>query len=326
MKTSIKPAAALASAVAMLGAAASAPYAQTFPTKSIRIVLPVTPGGGVDAVGRLLGQKLTTALGQTVVIENRPGAGGNIAADIVAKAVPDGHTLAIVTASHATNPSLYKKLSYDPIRDFAPVTQLSVQPYLLVVSPTLPAKDVKELIALARTKQGGISYASAGAGLLGHLSMELLRSTAKFEGTHIPYKGAAPALVDVMGGRVDAFFSTITSALPQVRSGKVRALAVTSAKRHPQVPDVPTVAEQGYRGFEVISWYALLAPAGTPKPVVALLNRETVKILKTAEVKDRMAADGAEPVSSTPEELAAYIRSEMTRWAKVIRESGATAE
>jgi tripartite-type tricarboxylate transporter receptor subunit TctC len=300
--------------------------AQSYPWKPIRLVIPVTPGGGVDAVARLVGQKLTAAFNQQVVVDNRPGAGGTVASDIVAKAVPDGHTLAIVTASHVTNASLYKRLPYDPVRDFTPITLLSVQPYLLVVNASTPVRNVKEFVAFAKAKPGGIAYASAGTGLLGHLSMEFFRSQAGFEGVHVPYKGGAPALVDVMGGRVDAFFSTITSALPHVRSGRVRALAVSSAKRHVQLPDVPTIAESGFPGFDVLSWYALLAPAGTPRPVVLRLHGETVQILGTNEVKERMAADGAEPLSSTPQELAAYLKSEMARWAKVIRQSGATAE
>ncbi len=309
-----------------LSFATSAAFGQSYPWKPIRLVIPVTPGGGVDAVARTVGQKLTAAFNQQVVVDNRPGAGGSVASDIVAKSVPDGHTLAIVTASHVTNASLYKKLPYDPIRDFAPISLLSVQPYLLVVNVSAPISNLKEFVAFARGKQGGISYASAGSGLLGHLSMELFRSLAGFEGVHVPYKGGAPALVDVMGGRVDAFFSTITSALPHVRSGRVRAVAVSSAKRHPQVADVPTIVESGYPGYDVLSWYALLAPAGTPKPVIARLHGETVKLLTSSEVKERMAADGAEPVSSTPQELAAYLNSEMVRWAKVIRQSGASAE
>jgi tripartite-type tricarboxylate transporter receptor subunit TctC len=201
-----------------------------------------------------------------------------------------------------------------------------VQPYLLVVNSSTPISNLKEFVTFAKGKQGGIAYASAGSGLLGHLNMELFKSLAGFEGVHVPYKGGAPALVDVMGGRVDAFFSTITSALPHVRSGRVRAVAVSSAKRHAQVPDVPTIAESGYPGYDVLSWYALLAPAGTPKSVIARLHGETVKLLTSSEVKERMAADGAEPVSSTPQELAAYLNSEMARWAKVIRQSGANAE
>ena len=326
MITQARLAAAIAATVAFTVTQSGEVRAQTYPTKPIRLVIPVTPGGGVDAVARLMAQKMTVAFNQQVVVDNRPGGGGIVASEIVAKGVPDGHTLAIVTASHVTNVSLHKKLSYDPIKDFAPITQLSVQPYLLVVNPAVPVKDVKEFVSFAQKKQGGITYASAGTGLLGHLNMELFKSLAKFDGVHVPYKGAAPALVDVISGRVDAFFSTITSALPHVRSGKVRALAVSSIKRHPQVPDVPTIAENGYPGYDVISWYALLAPAGTPRPVVAKLHEEMVKILKSPDVKERMAADGSEPVSSTPQELSAFLKAETSRWAKVIRASGATAE
>lgn len=300
--------------------------AQAYPLRPVRIVLPVSPGGGVDAVGRLVAQELSAVLNQPVIVDHRPGAGGNISAQLVAKATPDGHTLLLAAANHAINPSLYKDLGYDPIKDFAPITKLSVQPYLFVIAAQVPAKDVKEFIAFARTRQGGVTYASVGAGLLSHLSMELLRSMAKFEAVHVAYKGAAPALVDMLAGRVDAFFPTITSSLPHVKSGKLRAIAVTSARRVALLPDVGTVAEQGFPGYEVISWYALLAPAGTPAHVVGLLNTQLVKILRSSEVRARMAATGAEPESSTPKELEAYIVREASRWAKVIKEAGITAQ
>ena len=300
--------------------------AQPYPVRPVRIVLPLSPGGGVDAVGRLIAQELAGALNQSVVVEHRPGAAGNIAAQLVAKATPDGHTLLLVAANHAINPSLYKDLGYDPIKDFAPITKLSVQPYVFVVAAQVPARGVKEFIAFARSRQGGVTYASVGAGLLSHLSMELLRSMAKFEAVHVPYKGAAPAIVDMIGGRVDAFFPTITSSLPHIKANKLRPIAVTSARRVALLPEVGTVAEQGFPGYEVISWYALLAPAGTPSNVIGLLNTQLVKILKSPEVQARMGATGAEPEGSTPKELQAYIAREASRWAKVIKEAGITAQ
>jgi tripartite-type tricarboxylate transporter receptor subunit TctC len=222
--------------------------AQNFPAKPVRIVVGLAPGGGTDIVARHVGQKLSPAIGQQVVIDNRPGASGNIAAELVARSPADGYTLIVVTASHAVNPSLYKKLSYDPIKDFSPITQLTSQPYIFVVHPSLPVKNVKEYIALSKTRKGGLTYASSGSGLLGHLGMELLKTMGKFEGTHIPYKGANPALVDTISGQVEAFFPTIISGLPQVKAKKVRAIAVTTVQRSPLLPDVPTVAEQGFAG------------------------------------------------------------------------------
>jgi tripartite-type tricarboxylate transporter receptor subunit TctC len=304
---------------------ASAP-AQNFPAKAVRMVVGLAPGGGTDIITRMVGAKLGPAMNQQVVVDNRPGAAGNIAAEIVARSAPDGYTLLVATASHAVNPSLYKKMGYDPIKDFSPVTQLTAQPYLLVVHPSLPAKNVKEYVALSKTRKGGLTYASSGSGLLGHLAMELLKTMGRFEGTHIPYKGANPALIDTMSGQVEAFFPTIISGLPQVKNGKVRAIAVTTAQRSALLPNVPTIAEQGFPGYEVSGWYGLLAPAGTPKEVVAYLNTEVVKVLRQAEMKERMGADGATPVGNTPEQFAAYIRSEMEKYAKVIKASGATAE
>jgi tripartite-type tricarboxylate transporter receptor subunit TctC len=305
--------------------AANAP-AQNFPAKAVRMVVGLAPGGGTDIITRMVGSKLGPAMNQQVVVDNRPGAAGNIAAELVARSAPDGYTLLVATASHAVNPSLYKKMGYDPIKDFSPVTQLTAQPYLLVVHPSLPAKNVKEYVALSKTRKGGLTYASSGSGLLGHLAMELLKTMGKFEGTHIPYKGANPALIDTMSGQVEAFFPTIISGLPQVKNGKVRAIAVTTAQRSALLPNVPTIAEQGFPGYEVSGWYGLLAPAGTPKEVVAYLNTEVVKVLRQNEMKERMGADGAIAVGNTPDQFAAYIRSEMEKYAKVIKASGATAE
>lgn len=316
----------LYAAAAATSISGSAVVAQTFPAKSLRIVVGLAPGGGTDIVARMVGQRLGAAIGQQVIIDNRPGASGNIAAEIVAKSPADGYTLIVVTASHAINPSLYSKMNYDPIKDFSAVTQLTAQPYLFVVNPSVPAKTVKEFVALAKSRKGGLTYASSGSGLLGHLGMELLKYQAKFEAVHIPYKGASPALVDTIAGQVDAFFPTIISGLPHVKSGKVRVIGVTTLKRAALLPDVPTVAEQGYPGYEVNGWYGMLAPAGTPKDVIAYLNREVGNVLRSAEGKERLAAEGAEGVGNTPEQFAAYMQSEMIKWDKVVKLSGARAD
>ncbi|HZL28865.1 MAG TPA: tripartite tricarboxylate transporter substrate binding protein [Acidobacteriaceae bacterium] len=299
--------------------AADAPY----PSRPIHFVLPVPPGGGTDTIARIVGQKLGEELGQSVIIDNRPGAGGNIAEELVAHAPPDGYTLVVVTASHATNGSLYSKLGYDPLKDLVPVTQFTSQPYLFVVNPAVPAKNVQEFVAYAKKKDGRISYASSGSGLLGHLGMEQFKLLAGFKAVHIPYKGAGPALVDTIAGRTEAFFPTIVSGLPQVKAGKVRALAITGSKRSDLVPDVPTFAESGYPGFEVLGWYGLLAPAGTPPAVIKKLYEATAKVLAMPDVRKQIAADGAEPVGNTPEQFDAYIKSEAAKWAKVVAASGA---
>ena len=311
---------------AALACAAAPVVAQGFPAKPIRVVVGLAPGGGTDIVARMVSQKLGANVGQQVVVDNRPGASGNIAAELVARSAPDGYTLLVVTASHVVNPALFKKLGYDAIKDFAPITQLTSQPYIVVVHPSLPAKGVKEFIALAKSRKEGLTYASSGSGLLGHLGMELLRSTGKFKATHIPFKGAAPALTATMSGEVEAFLPTIISGMPQVKSGRVRAIAVTTLERSPLLPNVPTVAEQGYPGFEVSGWYGLLAPAAVPKDVLATLNAETVKVLRQPDMKERLNADGATPVGNTPEQFSAYMVTEAEKWANVVRQSGATAD
>lgn len=320
----LHPTAAVVAVAATLAAAPA--LGQTFPAKPVRLVVGLAPGGGTDTVARMVASKLSENIKQQVMVDNRPGASGNIAAELVARAAPDGYTLLVTTASHVINPALYKKLGYDPIKDFAPVTQLTAQPYIFVVHPSMPAKSVKAFIALAKSHKNGLTYASSGAGLLGHLAMELLKSEASFEATHIPYKGAAPALMATISGEVDAFFPTIISGTPQVKSGKLRALAVTTTDRSPLLPEVPTVAEQGFPGYEVSGWYGLLAPAGVPNEVLAALSAETVKALRDAEVKQRMGSGGAVPVGNTPEQFAAYMKTEATKWAKVVKLSGATAD
>jgi len=309
-----------------LVALASVAAAQGYPAKAIRVVLPVAPGGGSDIIVRIVTQKVTAAIGQQFVIDYRGGANGNIAHDLVAKAPPDGYTLLWVNAGFATNVSLYKKLNHDPVKDFTPITQLTSQSYVFIVHPSVPVKSVKEFVALSQARKGGFVYASTGAGSLPHLGMELFKLRAHIPGTHIPYKGAGPALIDVIGGQVDAMMPTMIAGTPVVKSGKLRALAVTSARRSALLPEVPTIAEQGYSGFEVSGWYGMLAPAGSPRDAVALLNAEIVKALKLPDVAERLTADGAVAVGNTPDEFGAYIKAEILKWAPVIKASGAIAD
>ncbi len=318
-----------AGAVLVTGALAfpAAAPAQAYPAKPIRFVVPAPPGGGTDTVARIVGQKLSSAVGQPVVIDNRAGASGNIAARLVAGAIPDGYTLFVVFASHATNPSLFKDLGYDPIKDFSAITRLTGLPYLLIVHPASPVRTVKELVALAKSTPGGLTYASAGAGLTGHLAMELLKEVGGFDAIHVAYKGGAAATIDVAGGRVCCFFASAPSALPQVQSGKVRVIAVSTKERSPLVPDVPTVAEQGYPAFDVVSWYGLLGPARMPVSLVGFLHQEVLRLLLGDDTIKQLAAVGASPApSATPKEFTAYIQSEIDIWRKVIRRAGITAQ
>lgn len=303
-------------------------YAQPYPAKPVRIIVPIAPGGGQDLVARMIGQKLTLALGQPVVIDNRPGAGGIIGTNLAAKSPPDGYTLVLVAASFTAQPSLYTKLPYDPLSDLVPITQLGGQPYLLVINRAVPAKTAKDFIALAKSGKDKVSYGSTGNGEISYLAMELLKTLAGFDALHVPYKGAAPALTALLSGEVDAFFPTITSGLPHVRSGKVRALAVTSLKRAALLPDVPTVAESGFPEYEVSGWYGLLAPVGTPDEIIAKIQQETAKILELHDVKEIQAANGRIPTpgGNTPREFAANIRAEISRWSKVIRQTKAQLE
>jgi tripartite-type tricarboxylate transporter receptor subunit TctC len=297
--------------------------AQSYPTKPIRFIIPFTPGGNTDVLGRLLGQKLTQAWGQQVVIDNRPGAGGTVGVEQAAKAAPDGYTIVMGTfGSVLVANSLYKKLDYDPQRDLAPVVLVSTPPGLLVVHPGLPAKDVKELIAYAKANAGKLNYASSGAATWNHLFGELFNAMAQINVAHVPYKGAAPAVTDLLGGQIQMMFAPFPPALPQVRSGKLRALAVSTAKRSGLLPDVPTVSESGLPGYEAEGWFAVLAPARTPLTIIDRLNREINRALQLPDVKASLAADGAEPTGGTPEQLAESIRSGALKWGKLIRELG----
>ena len=299
------------------------PAAQTtYPEKPIRIVVGFPPGGQADTVARLLGQKLAEALGKPIVVDNAPGAAGNIAADRVAKAAPDGYTLGLLSQGQIViNPSLYK-LAYDPVKDFAPVSQVTVSMYILVVHNAVPAKSVKELVALAKAQPGGLTFASAGSGSGPHMAAELFKSVAGLDIRHIPYKGVPAAIPDLLGGRVTMMFSPIGVVLPLVREGKLRALAVTSLRRSSAAPELPTIAESGYPGFEVTVWRGLLAPARTPAAIVRKLHLETVKALALPDLRAKLADLGLEGIGNSPDEFAAFIKSEIPKWAKVIKESG----
>jgi tripartite-type tricarboxylate transporter receptor subunit TctC len=315
------------SASAMLAAVACAPaVAQTYPSKPIRIVVPYPPGGSGTIVARILGDKLNQAWGQQILVDSRPGASGMIGAEMVAKAPPDGYTLlAGYTSEVAINVSLFPKMAYDPVKDFAPIALTGVIPMILLVHPSVPAKSVKELMALARSRPGEMTYGSAGAGSPAHLAHELLNRSTNVKMVHVPYKGAAPALVDLLGGHVFTYFSGMPPAMPHVRAGKLRGLAVSTAKRSAAAPDIPAVAES-VPGFDVPTWFSLLAPAGTPSDIVAKLNAETVRSLNDPAVKPKLAALGAETSAMNADQVAAFIRKEIDKYARVVKDSGARVE
>ena len=292
--------------------------AQGYPSKPIRLIVPFAPGGGTDLTARVIAQKLTEAWGQPVIVDNRPGANGTIGVDIAAKSPPDGYTLTMISSSHSVNVSLYKSLPYNLIKDLAPITQATTQPYTLVVNPSLPVKSVAELIALAKAKPGALNYGSSGIGGLSHLSGALFAALAHIRLTHIPYKGGAPAMTEVISGQIDMLFSTLLQSHAQIEAGKLRPLAVTTGKRSPAAPQLPTMIEAGMPGFEVAGWYGVLAPTATPPSIIAKLNKEMVRILHMPEVREHLAADGSEPVGGTPAEFAAHIKSEVAKWRQVI--------
>jgi len=298
--------------------------AQSYPSKPIRVIVGQAPGGATDIVSRALAQKLTDGLGQTVVIDNRSGAAGSIGSAIAASAPPDGYTALIVSSTYTINPSLYKKLPFDPIRDLQPVTLIASSPFLLMVHPSIAAKTPRELIALAKTRK--LTFGSGGIGSSGHLAAELFSSMAGIELTHVPYKGAGPALIDTLGGQVNLIMSSIVSGMPYAKAGRLRALAITTRTRSPALPELPTISESALPGYDFSSWYGLMVPAGTPQPVIGRLHDETVKALKLPDLQQRLASEGCDAVGSTPEQLAAYIKTEMARWAKVVKASGMQAE
>lgn len=296
--------------------------AQRYPDHPIRFVVGFSAGGNSDIVARLLGQKVSQYVGQPVIVDNRPGAASNIAAEIAAKAPPDGYTILLGSISLATSATLYTKLNYDALRDLAAVTQLTINPYMLVIHPSLPVKNVKELIALAKAKPGYLSYASAGSGSGAHLFAELFRDMAGINIVHVPYKGSPPATTDVVNGQVPMQFDNVITALPLAKTGKLRPLAVTTTKRLSITPDVPTIAEAGVPGYNANSWFGVFAPASTPQDVVAKLHAEVVKALQTQELRERLLALGNEPVGSTPEEYSKFFRAEVAKWASVIKKVG----
>lgn len=301
--------------------------APAYPRQPVTLVVPFPAGGPTDAMARVLAQKLGDRLGQQVIIDNRGGAGGGIAAELVARAPADGHTLFFgTTGTMAINPSLYTKLRYDPVKDFAPVSLMATTMNVLVISPQIPAKNLADLVALAKARPGELTYGSAGNGSSNHLSGELFRTSAAIQINHIPYKGSAPALVDLLGGRLSMMFDTIAQQTQNIAANKVQALAVTGPKRSPLLPDVPTAQEAGLKGFDVTIWYGVLAPRGTPAPVVERLQREVTAVMATDEMKKRMEADGAEARTTTPAEFAALIKSDTAKWAPVVKNSGASLD
>jgi tripartite-type tricarboxylate transporter receptor subunit TctC len=308
-------------AVAVLSAACV--HAQSYPVKPVRLVVPFPPGGGTDVVGRLIAQHLTQALAQQVLVDNRPGAAGRIGAEYVAHAASDGYILLMATTTVIiTAPALFPKLAYDALKDFAPIAPVASGTYVLVVHPSVPARSVKELIALAKSRPGQLNFASSGPGDTNHLSGELFQIQADVRMTHVPYKGAAPGTISVIMGETDLMFSNIVPAIPPVKSGQLRALGITSLKRSPMLPEVPTIAESGLPGFEVQTLYAILAPAGTPDAIVQRLNAEIGKALRAPEVKHRLEADGSQVMTSTPEELGKLMVTEISKWTRVIRRAG----
>jgi tripartite-type tricarboxylate transporter receptor subunit TctC len=308
-----------------LPAVAQAPAG--YPSKPVKLVIPFPPGGPLDTVGRTIAQKLSEAWGQSVVVDNRPGAGGNIGADLVAKSAPDGYTILMgALSTHAVNPSLYTKMPYDAIADFAPITLVAVTPNVLVVNAALPVNSAKEFVAYAKANSGKLAFGSGSNGSAGHLAGELFKVDTGTDITHVPYKGGAPATQALLAGDTQFMFDNLANAMPHVKAGKLKALAVTTAERSKLAPELPTMAEAGLPGFDISTWFGLFAPAGTPKEIVAKWNAEVTKILKSPEMRERLIAQGAEPAPTTPEQFAAFVKSEIPKYAKIIKASGAKVD
>ena len=307
---------------ALIAAGAADALAQPYPARPVRVIVPSSAGGGTDIVARIITPELAKRLGQQVVIDNRPGAGTMIGIELASKAPPDGYTLLMGLSTLAINSALYKKVPYDPVRDFAPITVAVTSASILVVHPSLPVKSLKELISFARARPGQLNYASAGTGTYPHMTYELFLSMAKLKMEHIPYKGTAPGMIDLLAGHVATMAATVLTGLPHIRTGRLRPLGITSAKRNAAVPDIPTVAEGGLPGYESVQWYAVLAPAQTPREIVSRLHKELVHVLHSPAMKKRFATDAAETVGNTPEAFARHIRSELDKWAKVARDAG----
>ncbi len=306
---------------------AAAAFAQGYPAKPIRMIVPFPPGGGNDIIARLVAQKLGSRLGQNVIVDNRAGANGIVGLSAVMQAAPDGYTLGIAAAGPmAVNPSLYDKLAYDPVKDFEPITNMVIYPLLLVTHPSVPAKTMPELLALARQKPGTLFFASPGSGNSGHLAGELLNSLAKVNTVHVPYKGQGPAVADLLAGQVQMLYSSIPSVLPLVQQGRLRAIAIGSAQRLSSMPAVPTIAESGVPGYEAYSWIGIVAPAGTPQPIIAKLNQEIVQILKQKDVEAELLAQGAIAVADSPQHFGAYIKTEIAKWGAVVKSANIKAD
>ena len=301
-------------------------WAQSWPTKPVRMIIAFPPGGPTDLVSRVLAQKLSEQLGQQVIVDNKPGAGGNIAAELAARAAPDGYTIFYNTSAIVIGPALYGKVNYDTLKDFTPVLLTASVPMVLVVNPQLPARSVKEFVDLAKTRSGALNYSSSGTGTITHLASAMMSTQTGIQTQHIPYKGSAPGLVDLASGQTQFMIDTINTVLPYVRDNRLRGLAVTSAKRSPLLPDLPTLAEAGISGFEAAAWQGIVVPTGTPNEIVQKLNAEVNKALTHPDIRSRLAAQGADILGGTPAEYAAYLRSEMPRWAKAVKDSGAKAE
>ena len=312
----------------LLGIVLGSPaFAQdAWPTKPLRLILPFPPGGGTDILGRLIAERLSAGLGQAVIAENRGGAGGNVGAEAAARSAPDGYALVLVAPSLAISPSLYSKINYDPVKDFAPISLVATVPNVMVTQPALPAQNLVEFIQYARAKPGALNFGSGGAGTSNHLAGELFNIVTGVKLVHVPYKGVNLAMQDVLAGHVHLVFIGIPAAAPHVKSGKLRALAVVAPRRSPALPDVPTVSEAGLHNFDVTTWYGILAPAGTPKNIITRLNGELVKIMNSPEMKEKLAATGTDPLTSTPDEFADYIKREMAKWADVIKRAGVKAD
>ncbi len=298
------------------------PQAQAYPTRPVRFVVPFSAGGPTDILARIIGQKLTEAWAQQVIIDNRPGAGSTLGTDIVAKADPDGYTLLFTTSGHTINPSLYRKLPFDSIKDFAPITLVNSAPLMLVIHPSVAARTINELVALARTKPGQLAYGSSGNGGISHLAGHLFMTMAGIELTHVPYKGMAPAVSDTLGGQVTMVFPDPILAMPHVKAGKLRALGITGAKRLRLNPEIPTIAEGGVAGYDVTVWYGVFAPAGTPVNVIKRLHTDIVRALNLPEVRERLINEGGEPTGNTPEQFGAVVRADLLKWRKVVKDSG----
>lgn len=320
----MKPLALLTTFAALVVCALS--HAQTYPAKPIRIISPYPAGGGNDTISRLLADKLGEQIGQRVIVENRPGANTVVGTEALAKSPPDGYTVIVLPNSFATNPSFYPKLPYETLRDFAPVGQIAQSPQMLVVHPSFPAKTAKELLAIARSRPGEVSYGTSGNGSIGHLGVLLLTAMTGAKFTHVPYKGTAPAVNDLMGGHIPLMMASMISVLPQVRAGRLRILGLTAAQRSKALPDVPTIAESGVPGYEATLWYGMLAPARTPEAVIKRLNAELKTTLSAPEIVERLSAQAVEPHHTSPEQFAALIRSEVSKWGKVITASGVKTE